>query len=109
VLSLVVTNISLIIISGNIIGEIVLLSLLGTILIISSNHLLTIILALELQSFISYILVAMSNLNNKKNEESTSAGLKYLLLGAMASAIMILSISLIYISTGLIDYNSLLQ
>lgn len=84
-------------------GSLVLLSLLGTIFLISSNHLLTIIVALELQSFTSYALAFLSR------SSSNGASLKYLLLGAVASAFIMLSIALIYVTTGLLDFNSLQQ
>ncbi|WP_255169990.1 NADH-quinone oxidoreductase subunit N [Natrononativus amylolyticus] len=62
----------------------------------AANSLVTIFIALELASLPSYALVAIL----KNNRGSVEAGLKYFLIGALSSAIMVYGISLIYGATG---------
>lgn len=80
-----------------------LLSTTGSFLLISANSLIIIYLAIELQSFGVYILAAMS----KESESSTSAGLKYFLLGSLASCVILLGLAIIYYSTGLINLDDI--
>ena len=81
----------------------ILLSLLGMSLLISSNNLIGIYLALELQSLSMYVLVAF-----KRNSQlSTEASLKYFILGALASGIFLFGSSLIYGLTGTMNLESL--
>ena len=61
-------------------------------LLTSSNDLLTFYISLELQSLALYVLVAI----NRDSEKATEAGVKYFVLGAMASGIILFGISLIY-------------
>lgn len=60
-------------------------------------------LSIELQSFAVYILAAIY----RNSESATSAGLKYFLLGALSSALILLGSSLIYAYTGLTNFDSL--
>ena len=63
----------------------ILLTILGTLLLISSYDLIAMYLALELQSFCSYILSSF-----KRNSEfSAEAGLKYFILGAFSSGLAV--------------------
>lgn len=71
----------------------------GFMLMAASTNLLMIQLSIEFVSIISYILVSF----NKKDARSSEAGLKYFLVGAIASGIMLYGISLIYGLTGTID------
>jgi NADH-ubiquinone oxidoreductase chain 2 len=80
-----------------------LLSTTGSFLLMSANSLIMIYLAIELQSFGVYLLAAMS----KESESSTSAGLKYFLLGSLASCIILLGIALIYSYSGLISLDDI--
>ena len=75
-----------------------LFSTIGSFMLMSATNLIVIYLAVELQSFGVYLLAAMS----KESNSSTSAGLKYFLLGSLASCIILLGLALIYASTGLI-------
>ncbi|MCE3255687.1 MAG: nuoN [Rickettsiaceae bacterium] len=77
----------------------------GGMLMISSNNLLAIYMALELQSFSLYLLAAIKRDSSKSSE----AGVKYFLLGAAASGILLFGISLIYGFAGTIDINSLIS
>ena len=65
-------------------------------LMISANDFLTLYMGLELQSLALYVLAAF----NRDNLKSTEAGLKYFVLGALSSGMMLYGISLIYGFTG---------
>lgn len=82
---------------------ILLFSILGGTLLVSSNDLIAIYLSIELQSFAVYILATLY----KDSEEATSAGLKYFLLGGLSSCIILLGAALIYSYTGLTNLESI--
>jgi len=82
---------------------IVLFSILGSSLLISSFDLISIYLSIELQSFGLYVLSTLY----KDSESSTSSGLKYFLLGGLSSCIILLGIGLIYSYTGITNLESL--
>ena len=73
-----------------------LLAATGMTLMASANSLVTVFISLELASIPSYVLVSYL----KTDRGSVEAGLKYFLVGALSSAIMVYGISLIYASTG---------
>jgi len=81
----------------------ILISLLGLFLLVSANNLLVFYLAIETISLSFYILAAI----NKNNSFSTEAGLKYFILGALSSGLLLFGCALIYFSTGFIDFSSL--
>jgi len=81
----------------------IILTILGTLLLISSYDLIAMYLAIELQSFCSYILSAF-----KRNSEfSAEAGLKYFILGAFSSGFLLFGCSLIYGFTGTTNYEQI--
>lgn len=80
-----------------------LLSLIGLFTIINSNDLITMYLGIELQSLSFYILASFKVYNNF----STEAGLKYFILGAFSSGLLLLGCSLIYGFTGTTQFNDL--
>lgn len=82
---------------------IVLFSTLGASLLISSSDLVSMYLSIELQSFGLYILSTLY----RDSESSTSAGLKYFLLGSLSSCIILLGAGLIYAFTGLTNFESI--
>ena len=82
---------------------IVLISTLGSLLLVSSSNLITLYLCLELQSFGVYILASLY----RHSELAISAGLKYFLLGSLASCIILLGCGLIYTFTGLTSLESI--
>jgi len=82
---------------------IVLFSALGSTLLISSSDLLSMYLSIELQSFGLYILATLY----RDSESSTASGLKYFLLGALASCFILLGAGLIYSYTGLTNFESI--
>lgn len=68
----------------------------GMTLMAAANSLAVVFVSLELASLPSYALVAIL----KKNRGSVEAGLKYFLIGALSSSIMVYGISLVYGVTG---------
>src|SRR5580693_6905602 len=82
---------------------IVLFSTLGASLLISSSDLVSMYLSIELQSFGLYILSTLY----RDSESSTSAGLKYFLLGGLSSCLILLGAGLIYSYTGITNFESL--
>jgi NADH-quinone oxidoreductase subunit N len=74
----------------------VLAGTLGMVLMAFANELLTAYLALELLSFSSYVLASYHKTNRKSNE----AGMKYIILGSLSSAILLYGISLVYGTLG---------
>ena len=82
---------------------IILFSILGSSLLISSSDLISFYLSLELQSFGLYILATLY----RNSESSTNAGLKYFLLGGLSSCIILLGTGIIYAYTGVTSLESL--
>ncbi|RVD35322.1 NADH-quinone oxidoreductase subunit N, partial [Mesorhizobium sp. M4A.F.Ca.ET.020.02.1.1] len=74
----------------------ILLCTLGMLLMISANGMIGLYLGLELQSLAIYVLAAI----NRDSVRSTEAGLKYFVLGALSSGMLLYGISLIYGYTG---------
>ncbi len=72
------------------------LSALGMLLLISANDLIAFYLALELMSLALYVIAAF----NRDSLRSTEAGLKYFVLGALSSGMMLYGMSLVYGFTG---------
>jgi NADH-quinone oxidoreductase subunit N len=81
----------------------VLLSTLGMMVLISAGDLISLYLGLELMSLSLYV-VATSNRDNAK---STEAGLKYFVLGALSSGMLLYGASLIYGFTGTVMFTGL--
>ncbi len=76
---------------------------LGLVLMTSANHLLMIYLAIEMASIASYVLAAYITGDRRSGE----AGLKYVLFGGVASAIMIFGMSLMYGLTGSLQLSEI--
>jgi NADH-quinone oxidoreductase subunit N len=83
----------------------VLLSVIGMMLMLSANDLLTLYLGLELQSLSLYVLAAF----RRDSTKSAEAGLKYFVLGALSSGLILFGMSLIYGFGGSIQYTALAQ
>jgi len=77
----------------------VLLALLGQLVLISGANLLTLYLGLELMALPMYALVAMRH----TSEKSVEAGIKYFILGALASGFLLYGMSMLYGVTGSLD------
>ena len=80
---------------------IILSAILGMIIMISAYDLMVFYLGLELQSLCLYILASFKN----DNEKSTEAGLKYFVLSALATGILLYGCSLIYGFTGSTNFG----
>ncbi len=78
-------------------------SVLGMFIMVSANDLLSVYVGLELQSLALYVLASFG----RSSQKSSEAGLKYFLLGALASGILLYGISLVYGFTGLIGFDAL--
>jgi NADH-quinone oxidoreductase subunit N len=78
----------------------VLLSTLGMMLLISAGDLIALYLGLELMSLALYVVAA----SNRDNAKSTEAGLKYFVLGALSSGMLLYGASLIYGFTGTVSF-----
>ena len=78
----------------------VLLSTLGMMMLISAGDLLALYMGLELMSLALYVIAA----NNRESVRSTEAGLKYFVLGALSSGMLLYGASLIYGFTGSINF-----
>ncbi len=76
-----------------------LFALLGVMLLISANNLVTIYLGLELISLSSYALVAF----DRESKRGSEAAMKYFVLGSMASGMLLYGMSMIYGATGSMD------
>ncbi|QWD77282.1 NADH-quinone oxidoreductase subunit NuoN [Polynucleobacter sp. MWH-Svant-W18] len=76
-----------------------LLALLGQFVLISGANLLTLYLGLELMALPTYALVAMRH----TQEKSVEAGIKYFILGALASGFLLYGMSMLYGVTGSLD------
>jgi len=79
----------------------VLFATLGMMVMISANHFLTLYLGLELMSLCLYSLVAL----NRDSAVSTEAAMKYFVLGALASGLLLYGMSMIYGATGTLQIN----
>jgi NADH-ubiquinone oxidoreductase chain 2 len=75
---------------------ILLFIIMGSLLLISSNDLVSLYLSIELQSYGLYLLCTIY----RNSESSTSSGLTYFLLGGLSSCFILLGISLIYANSG---------
>jgi NADH-quinone oxidoreductase subunit N len=78
----------------------VLFAVLGMCLMVSSTNLLTLYIGLELSSLAAYVLAAFL----RNDDRSAEAGLKYFVLGSLASGILLFGTSLTYGFAGTIDY-----
>ena len=84
---------------------IVLISVLAMMLMTSAGELLTAYIALELLSFSLYVLAAYAKWDAKSNE----AGIKYILIGAFSSGLLLYGISLIYGSVGTTTFSGIAE
>ncbi len=80
---------------------IVMLSILGMFFMVSSNDLILFYLGLELQSLSLYILAAI----DRDNKRSTESGIKYFVLSALSSGLLLYGCSLLYGFSGSTNFN----
>ncbi len=74
----------------------VLLATLGMMIMVSANDLMSLYIGLELQSLALYVVAAMK----RDDAKSTEAGIKYFVLGALSSGMLLYGASLVYGFTG---------
>ena len=82
---------------------IILLSILGMFIMVSSNDLMLFYLGLELQSLALYILASI----DRDNIKSSEAGVKYFVLSALSSGLLLYGCSLIYGFTGSTNFEEI--
>ena len=80
-----------------------LFSLLGMMIMMSANSFLTLYLGLELMSLCLYALVAL----NRDSATSTEAAMKYFVLGALSSGLLLYGMSMLYGATGSLDFREI--
>jgi len=81
----------------------ILFSAVGMGVMVSATNLMTLYIGLELLSLASYVLASYRRMDDR----SAEAGLKYFVLGALASGILLYGISLLYGFTGTMTYPGL--
>ncbi|MFD0917486.1 NADH-quinone oxidoreductase subunit NuoN [Pseudahrensia aquimaris] len=74
----------------------IVLATVGMMLMVSANDMISLYLALEMQALALYVIAAI----NRESLRSTEAGLKYFVLGALSSGMLLYGMSLIYGFTG---------
>ena len=77
-----------------------LLAVTGMMIMVSASSMMSLYLGLELQSLALYVLTAFA----RDNVRSSEAGLKYFVLGALASGLLLYGISLVYGFSGSMDF-----
>jgi NADH-quinone oxidoreductase subunit N len=82
-----------------------LFALLGMMVMISAGHMLVLYLGLELMSLCLYSMVAL----NRDSAISTEAAMKYFILGALASGVLLYGMSMIYGATGTLNIVQIAQ
>ena len=83
---------------------IVILSILGMFIMVGSNDLIVFYLGLELQSLSLYILAAI----DRDNSRSSEAGVKYFVLSALSSGLLLYGCSLLYGFSGSTNFEVIL-
>jgi NADH-quinone oxidoreductase subunit N len=83
----------------------VLLSTLGMLMLISAADLIALYLGFELMSLALYVVAAF----DRDNARSTESGLKYFVLGALSSGMLLYGCSLIYGFTGTVTFSGIAQ
>lgn len=78
----------------------VVLATIGMMMMISANDLISLYVGLELQSLALYVVAAF----DRDNAKSTEAGLKYFVLGALSSGMLLYGGSLVYGFTGTVTF-----
>ncbi len=81
----------------------ILLSLIGMMLMVSANDILSLFVGMELQSLALYILVAFS----RNQISSSEAGVKYFVLGSLSTCIFLFGSSLIYGTFGSTNFSEI--
>ena len=78
-------------------------AVLGMSIMVSANNLLSLYIRIEMQSLALYIMAAF----NRDSLRASEAGLKYFVLGALSSGLLLYGASLIYGFTGSLDFETI--
>lgn len=81
----------------------IVLSTIGMMMMISANELISLYLGVELQSLALYVVAAI----HRDNAKSSEAGLKYFVLGALSSGMLLYGMSLTYGFTGSVTFPTI--
>ncbi|HTU86633.1 MAG TPA: NADH-quinone oxidoreductase subunit N [Solirubrobacteraceae bacterium] len=84
-------------------GALLIFSVLGMVVFVSSQNLVSLFLGIELLSIPLYILCA----SETRRESSLESGLKYLVVGSVGSATLVYGLALIYGATGSTDFATI--
>jgi NADH-quinone oxidoreductase subunit N len=84
-------------------GVLIVFAAVGMSVMVSATNLIALYVGLELNSLASYVLASY----RRTDERSPEAGLKYFVLGALASGILLYGISLLYGFTGTMSFTGL--
>ncbi|MDX9698075.1 MAG: NADH-quinone oxidoreductase subunit NuoN [Rhodocyclaceae bacterium] len=82
-----------------------LLMTLGMMVMVTSNHMLSMYMGLEMMSLSLYAMVAF----DRDSVRSTEAAMKYFVLGALASGLLLYGMSMIYGATGSMEFSGIAQ
>ncbi|HKX57144.1 MAG TPA: NADH-quinone oxidoreductase subunit NuoN, partial [Xanthomonadales bacterium] len=83
----------------------VLFAMLGMMVMISANHSIALYLGLELMTLCLYALIAM----DRDSSVSTEAAMKYFVLGALASGLLLYGMSMLYGATGTLEFRAMAE
>lgn len=78
-------------------------AVLGMSIMASANNLLSIYIGIEMQALALYIMAAF----NRNSLRSTEAGLKYFVLGALSSGLLLYGLSMVYGFSGTLDFDQI--
>ncbi|MEM9733502.1 MAG: NADH-quinone oxidoreductase subunit NuoN [Pseudomonadota bacterium] len=81
----------------------VILATVGMLIMVSANDLIALYMGLELQALALYVVAAI----NRDSVRSTEAGLKYFVLGALSSGMLLYGASLVYGFTGHVGFEGI--
>lgn len=81
----------------------IVLAVLGMCIMVSANNLLALYMGLELMSLAAYVLAAFQ----RDDARSSEAGLKYFILGALSSGVLLYGVSLVYGFAGSTDFTAI--
>ena len=82
----------------------IMLATLGMMMMVSANNLISLYLGIELQSLSLYVLASI----NRDSSRATEAGLKYFVLGALSSGMLLYGGSLIYGTAGSLNFAEIM-
>lgn len=83
----------------------IVLAVVGMMMMVSSGNLMSLYMGLELQSLSLYVVASF----RRDSVKSTEAGMKYFVLGALSSGLLLYGASLVYGYTGSTDFVTIIQ